>query len=93
MGVSASAGGAGGAGLQYGVEGAGEGTVGYGTSSLGATTQSMAVAGGEYNQTTTTTTTTTTTNIEGGLASTIQPSFLPSAYESAVQNPLGQLPA
>jgi hypothetical protein len=42
---------------------------------------------GGAQQTTTTTTTTTTTNVEGvntGLASTIQPGFLPSAYASSV---------
>ena len=100
MGVGASVG----AGAQFGIEGSSEGGVGYGTSAIGATTsESVAIGGGaEYNlggqtttKTTTTTTTTTTTNIEGdnGLVSTIQPGFLPSAYESTVQNPLEQIPA
>ena len=75
-------------GAQYGVEGAGVGGVGYGTSQIG-TTEASATYGqtefGEAQTTRTTTTTTTTTNvnrIDTGLASTIQPDFLPSAYAS-----------
>ena len=79
----------GGAETQFGVEGAGLGTVGYGISSIGEATESMA-AGGEYGLQQQTTITTTTTNMDVGLASTIQPGFLPSAYETTVQNPFKQ---
>ena len=77
-------------GAQFGVEGPGVGGVGYGTSQMG-TTSSATYGQTEYGgaqQTTTTTTTTTTTNVEGmdtGLASTLQPGYLPSAYDSSVQ--------
>ena len=62
--------------------------MGYGTSQIG-TTGALATYGqtefGGAQTTTITTTTTTTTNFDTGLASTIQPGFLPSAYASSVQ--------
>ena len=77
--------------------------MGYGTSAIGGTTESMSIGGagaefglGGQTTTTTTKTTTTTTNVEGdaGLASTLQPGFLPSTFASTTDNPLeNQLPA
>ena len=70
-------------GAQFGIEGSGVGGVGYGTSAIGTTESSTTYGQTEFGGAqTTTTTTTTTTNIDGGLASTIQPGFLPSAYAS-----------
>ena len=73
-------------GTGFGVEGPGVGGVGYGTSQIGTTGASATYGQTEFGGAqTTTTTTTTTTNVDTGLASTIQPGFLPSAYASSVQ--------